>query len=223
MGARVVLGEGWAELRDELGLVKDRVSRAAGIDQDGRIALVNAGGATSSAILDSLRPLGEQLGAIQNGLSQFVSPYASMSLEIQAAINRLLGPTPPEMLEVMRQVFPSRPHFPSPSLVKTAPESQGLIAPSVAELDAIQAGKPISAKQGRKGNSWSYSFFDQEIKSSLALGMPHYTIAKAIVDKWGWAHTVNDAKSRQVVYAANYEAAVDGLARWIRRDYISMH
>ncbi len=161
------------------------------------------------------------MGAFHGGIAQIASSY-SISPEVQAGIDRLIsGYQSPELKEAMRLAFPPRPSFPAPALIKSRTEPQGLIAPSVAEVDSIQAGKPISAKQGRIGNSWSYKFFDHEIKSSLALGIPHYTIAKAIVDKWGWACTVNDAKSRQVVYALSRSAAEDGLSRWIKKIYLS--
>jgi hypothetical protein len=215
MGARVVLGEGWAELRDELGVVQDRISRAAGIDQDGRTVLVNAGGALSNTILDSLRPLSEQMGAFHGGIAQIASNY-SISPEVQAGINRLIsGYQSPELKEAIRIAFPPRPSFPAPALIKSRPEPQGLIAPSVAELDAIQAGKPISARRGRNENSWSYLPFIPRIESLLAKGLPH----KAIVDRKNWAGNVNEAESRQVVYATSLDAAVDGLARFIKRKY----
>lgn len=221
MGARVVLSEGWAELRDEFGVVQDHISSAAGLDENARIAFVKAGSALSNTILDSSRPFSENLGAIQNGLSQVVSPYASMSLEIQAAIKRLIGPTSPETLEAIRLVFPPRPHFASPSLIRTAPEPHGLIAPSAGEIEALQTGRPLSLKRGRSSNSWSYAFVAAQIEIYLDIGLAHYTIAEMVVNNFGWAGTINEACARRVVYAASEAAAIDSLARWIKKEYRS--
>lgn len=195
MGLRVDLGQGWAEL----------------VGADAR--------ASSIALSDGFRSLCEQLDEIHSGLSKIVSGY-SISPEEQAVLNRLIGGyQSPEFKEAMRFAFPPRPSFPAPALIISRPEPQGLIAPSVAELDAIQAGKPISARRGRNDNSWSYLPFIPRIESLLAKGLPHYTIAKAIVDRKNWAGTVNEAESRQVVYATSLDAAVDGLARFIKRKY----
>lgn len=223
MGLRVNLGEGWAELSNEFEIVQDRISRAAGLDENARIAFVDASGALSKSISDSLRPFGENLAAIQNEFSQAVSPIASLSLELQAAVNQLILPTSPEMLEAIRLAFPPRPHFPSPSLIRTARVSRALVTPSAGEIEALQTGRPLSLKRGRSSNSWSYAFVAPQIESYLAIGLAHYTIAEIVVNSLGWAGTINEACARRVVYAASEAAAIDGLARWIKKEYRSKH